>query len=185
MLTFCFQPFPILETSRLLLKQLSQADAERLHAIRSQKEAMQFIPRPLSSGIDDANALIEKMLDLTLKNDCITWGIHLKSRPQYLIGTMGYYRSDHANHRSEIGYLLDPEYWRQGITHEAIQPAINYGFEIMKLHTIEAVIHPENIGSKALLLKNGFVQEGYFKENTFFEGKYQDSEVYTLFGRNG
>lgn len=181
MLTFCFQPFPILETSRLILKQITEKHAPRLHQIRSIPETLQYIPRPLSTGVDAAEQLIALMNEMTLKNDSITWGVFLKESEEKLVGTMGYYRSDQANHRSEIGYLLDPAYWRKGITHEAIQPAIRYGFEEMKLHTIEAVIHPKNIASRELLLKNGFVKEGLFRENTFFNGEYQDSEIYTLF----
>ena len=50
----------------------------------------------------------------------------------------------------------------------------------MKLHSIEAVTDPENYASWGLLEKNGFIREGHFKEDCFWQGKYLDSFVYSL-----
>jgi ribosomal-protein-alanine N-acetyltransferase len=54
----------------------------------------------------------------------------------------------------------------------------------MNLHSIEANINPENIASRKLLEKTGFVREAYFKENYFFNGKFIDSEIYSLLNKN-
>lgn len=67
---------------------------------------------------------------------------------------------------------------------EAIQTVIEFGFEKMKLHSIEANINPENIASKKLLEKAGFIKEAYFKENHFFNGKFIDTEVFSLLNKN-
>ena len=61
--------------------------------------------------------------------------------------------------------MLLPEYHGKGIAVEAIKELIKYGFEIMKLHSIEAVIDPENLASEKVLQKSGFVKEAHFKEN--------------------
>jgi ribosomal-protein-alanine N-acetyltransferase len=98
------------------------------------------------------------------------------------IGLMGYYRLYPENFRAELGYMLLPEYHSQGIMQEALLGMVKYGFEKMKLHTIEAVIDPRNMASKKVLEKTGFVKEAHFKENIFFEGKFLDSVHYTLFG---
>ncbi len=63
---------------------------------------------------------------------------------------------------------------------EALSTVIHYGFEVMKLHTIEADVDPNNTASIKLLERNKFVKEGYFKENYFFEGKFYDTVVYSL-----
>ena len=63
---------------------------------------------------------------------------------------------------------------------EAIEKVIQFGFNNMKLHSIEANINPDNLASAQLLKKFKFVKEAYFKENYFFNGKFLDSEIYSL-----
>jgi ribosomal-protein-alanine N-acetyltransferase len=55
---------------------------------------------------------------------------------------------------------------------EALQAVINYGFKSIKLHSIEANVNPNNQPSIRLLEKNGFVREGYYKENYYHNGKF-------------
>jgi [ribosomal protein S5]-alanine N-acetyltransferase len=49
----------------------------------------------------------------------------------------------------------------------------------MKLHSIEAIIDPKNIGSEKVLLKNGFVKEAHFIENEFYNGQFLDTVIYS------
>lgn len=58
MLTVNFNPFPILFTERLKLRQVSAGDANEILEIRSNKDVMQFINRPLAGSIEDASLYI-------------------------------------------------------------------------------------------------------------------------------
>jgi ribosomal-protein-alanine N-acetyltransferase len=109
----------------------------------------------------------------------IVWAITLSQQPQ-MIGTIGYYRSQHQNHRSEIGYELHPNFWGQGIVTEAMRAALDYGFDQMKLHSVEADIDPANLRSARVLDRNHFVKEAHFRENCFFEGRFLDTAIYSL-----
>ena len=80
--------------------------------------------------------------------------------------------------------MLLPEFQNRGIISEAIQEVVNYGFTKMKLHSIQAVIDPNNLSSEKVLRKNGFVKEAHFIENEFANGKFWDSVVYSLLKRN-
>lgn len=63
---------------------------------------------------------------------------------------------------------------------EAMNLLINYGFNIIKLHRIEANINPNNNNSRNVLIKNKFQKEAYYRENYYYNGKYLDSEIYSL-----
>jgi ribosomal-protein-alanine N-acetyltransferase len=180
MLAFNFNPFPVLETNRIVLRRLTKKDAPNFLRLRNDDAIMEFINRPRQKDIAEIENFIELIDSFIDTNTDINWVIALKENDE-MIGTMGFYRSQPENYRSEIGYMLDPAFWRKGIMSEAMKLAIGYGFNVMKLHTIEACINPNNIASKEILLKNGFVQEGYFKENIFWNGQFSDSEVFTLF----
>jgi [ribosomal protein S5]-alanine N-acetyltransferase len=47
-LKFQFQPFPELQTERLILRRIVEADWEDVLAFRSDPEVMRYIPRPLA-----------------------------------------------------------------------------------------------------------------------------------------
>ena len=63
---------------------------------------------------------------------------------------------------------------------EPITVVLEYGFNVMKLHSVEALVNPNNIASIRLLEKNGFIREAYFKENYFYNGRFLDTAVYSL-----
>lgn len=174
-----FNPFPVLTTERLILRRFIYDDAADLFEMRSNETVMQYIHRPINKTIDDAVGLINVIDDLLNKNDGITWCICLKNSDKY-IGSIGFWRIEKDNHRAEIGYLLNPAYQGQGIMQEAVLTVIDYGFNVLKLHSIEARVSPDNVASVNLLLKNKFVQEAYFKEDHLFNGRFEDTLVYSL-----
>ena len=87
---------------------------------------------------------------------------------------------DSPNYRAEIGYRLHPAQHGKGIMNEALKAVLDYGFNVMNLHSVEANTNPGNKESISLLERNGFIREGYFKENYFYDGKFLDSAVYSL-----
>jgi ribosomal-protein-alanine N-acetyltransferase len=180
MLSPHFTPFPELTTDRLLLREITIADAPAVRRLRSNADVMQYINRPLTLTIEDAQKWIGLIVDALAKNDGITWCLCLKEAPEEHVGSIGLWRIEKENYRAEIGYMLDPSLQGKGIMYEAIQKVIDYGFREMKVHSIEARIDPRNTASGALLKKAGFVQEGYFKENYFLRGGFADTAVFSL-----
>lgn len=177
--TFSFLPFQNLESERLLLRQMTLDDAEEVFAIRGNPELMKFIPRPLLTKKEEAIDLINTINQRIIEGQGINWAITIKPSNK-LVGYLGHYRIQWENYRSEIGYMLLPEAQGKGVITEAIQLIVEYGFEKMKMHSLEAVIDPENYASARVLQKIGFVKEANFRENEFFDGKFWDSEIYSL-----
>jgi ribosomal-protein-alanine N-acetyltransferase len=79
--------------------------------------------------------------------------------------------------------MLLPDHWNKGLISEAIPKVINYGFNNMKLHSIAANINPNHAVSKKVLEKFKFKKEAYFKENHYFNGKFYDTEIYSLLNK--
>ncbi len=178
-----FAPFPEINTERLLLRRITNDDAAELFFLRSSPDTMKYIDKERAASIDDAVTFINVIKDLLEKNDGITWAIALKENPAKLIGTIGHWRIIKQHYRAEVGYMLHPDYWRKGIMKEALLAVIDFGFNQMQLHSIEAHINPANKGSAAILESTGFVREAYFKEDFFFRGKFGDSAIYSLLNK--
>jgi ribosomal-protein-alanine N-acetyltransferase len=179
MLNFNFTPFPVIETERLILKRITDDDVKEVFELRSNPETMKYIPRPLVKTTEDALGHIAMIEEKILTNTGINWGITLQGSTK-VVGIIGYYRMQPENYRAEIGYILLPEFHGKGIITEAVKRLIKYGFNDLKLHSIEAVIDPENFASEKVLQKCGFVKEAHLKEAEFYEGRFLDKVIYSL-----
>lgn len=182
MLNINFTPFHNLETERLLLRRVDNNDLKEVFALRSNPETMKYIPRPLVTTDEEALAHIAMIESKIESNEGINWAITYKGDLK-LIGIIGHYRIKPEHYRAEIGYMILPEFNGMGIVTEAVQEVVKYGFEVMKLHSIEAVIDPDNLGSAKVLEKNNFKKEAHFIENEFFNGRFLDSAVYTILNK--
>lgn len=174
-----FIPFPNLESKRLILREMNVNDAQSYFDLRTNDVVMKYLDRDKCPSLEAAEEFIRQLSADIKENKCINWGITLKPSHE-VIGTICYWRMDKAHHRAEIGYNLIPEYHRKGIVHEAMQLVLDYGFEKMQLHSVEAHVNPFNEPSIGLLIKNQFVKEGHFKENYYWKGKFTDTGVYSL-----
>lgn len=171
---------PDIETKRLLLRKHKSTDAQALFELRNNDEVMRYIDRPRQKNVNEAEVFIQTMNEQFDKGMSLAWVISFKDNPDLMLGNIGYWRTDLDNHRAEIGYMLHPDYWRQGIISECVAAVIDFGFNTVGLHSINANINPGNNASRQLLLKHGFIKEAYFREDYYFEGKFLDSEMYGL-----
>lgn len=183
MLELNFSPFPQINTERLLLRKLRDTDAPELFFLRSDDMVMKYIDREKPKSEEEALDFLQKVNANIDKNEAIMWGIALKDKPDTLIGNIGFWRIISQHYRAEVGYMLHPGFWGMGIMKEALLAAANFGFNTMKLHSIEAHINPENVASGKVLEAAGFVREAYFKEDYFFRGKFLDTAIYSLLAR--
>ena len=178
-----FDPFPEIKTERLLLRRLITEDIEEIYKMRSDKKVMKFIGKNPITTMQQAIDFYNLVNDSLENNTGITWTIALIDSPKKMIGTIGLWRVIKEHFRAEIGYMLIPDYWKKGLAKEAVFKVIDYGFDQMNLHSIEAHIHPENSASARLLESTGFIREAYFKEDFFFNGVFEDTAIYSLLNK--
>ena len=179
MLQIDFDPFPILESERLLLRAVAETDVAEVFVLRADPEVMKFIPRPLATNLQDALNHIELINNGVKANESINWAITLQGNNR-LIGMICLIRMQPENYRTEVGYILHPEFHGKGIMDEALKAVIAYAFNTLKFHSLEALIDPFNTASERLLIRNDFVKEGHFKEKTLYNGVFLDDVIYSL-----
>lgn len=179
MLELNFDPFPVLSTERLVLRKITEEDADQIFFLRSDKEVLQFLDRDPITTSDEAVQWIQ-MIDAGIRsNEYIAWAMSLKNKKN-LIGTISFWNIKKEHYRSEIGYALHPLHQGKGLMHEAMTEVLDYGFKTMKFHSVEANVNPQNASSIKLLERNNFVREAYHRENYFYNGKFLDSAIYSL-----
>lgn len=174
-----FNEFPVLETQRLVLRQFTLKDTDALFGLRGNEEVMQYMDRAPHYTAHDSESMIKAMSYSFQMLESINWAIELKDKPG-CIGYAGIRNLMWQHARAEIHYALAPDLWGQGIMSEAMPAVIDFAFNKMTLHGIEANINPNNARSEKLLLKLGFKKEAHFRENYLFEDQFLDSVIYCL-----
>lgn len=172
--------FPILETERLTLRQVTQEDASNLLAYLSDVDVMKYYGLEPFKSINDAFDEISWYKSIFEKGTGIRWGISLKKGQDEIIGSCGFLNRVAQHYRAELGFELSKEHWGKGIASEAIKTVICYGFEQMDLQRIEALIEPPNIPSQNVVERQGFIREGLLRNYEYTCGKFDDLYMYSL-----
>jgi ribosomal-protein-alanine N-acetyltransferase len=179
MITPVFDPFPNLETERLILRRIRKNDVNELFFLRSDKEVLTYLDKEPAKDAFEVSAFIEKLYELERSSSAINWAITFKENEK-MIGTICIWNISNEHHRGELGYVLHPDHQCRGIMNEALKSVIEYGFQKINLHSMEANVNPYNAASIRLLEKNNFIREAYFRENFLFRSKFIDTAIYSL-----
>lgn len=155
MLKRIFEPFPVLTTEKLTLRQLAISDKQEIFVLRSDRAINRYLDRQASHTADDAADFIRKVNENIGKKNALYWAITINGREK-LVGTICLFSFSDDNDTCEIGYELLTNFQGQGIMSEAAAKVIEYAFNTIKVRQIEASLHGENERSKKLLEKFSF-----------------------------
>ena len=81
---------------------------------------------------------------------------------------------------ASLGYWIGQSYSRRGYMTEALSLLLDFGFEHLGMHRVEAACLPNNDASKALLLKLGFAEEGFARQYLRINGAWQDHLLFAI-----
>jgi len=141
-----------LETNRLRLRYLTEADFVAVHSYASKKENtifMLFGPNTEEQTRDFINFAIKRSKENPITSHQLA--VTLKSTGE-LIGSCDLH---FEKNEGEIGWLLHLNHWQQGYGTELGKELLRFGFEDLNLERIIATCDSENIGSRKLMEKIG------------------------------
>lgn len=172
-----------LSTSRLILRELTEADWPALHAVESLPEVARyqsFEPRTP----EESQAYVLEGLAGAAEEPRLTYDLALAlAGDGRLIGRVGLGMTDPDLREAVIWYTLHPDHWGQGYVTEAARALVDYGFRELGLHRIWADCEPRNTGSWRVLEKIGMRREGHHVENAWVKGEWVDSLIYAILDR--
>lgn len=180
---FDFSTFPILESERLILREIVETDADAVFAIRGDYEVTKYNSGAAYVSRDQARNLIAGIRLDYEAGESIRWGITVKG-DDTLVGMCGFNYWNRQDHRASIGYDLLRKRWGQGIMPETLRVILEFGFRHMNLNRIEADTSLHNLASVRVLEKLGFRQEGRQREQYFEDGQFHDLLLFALLKRD-
>ena len=150
-----FQTVPTLQSERLILRRLTQADAEALDRLAHSDAVYRYLPTFLyEQKYPDIHRVIDGLYDECLRESLIL-GIFLKEDETFC-GLAEMYAFRDKIHKISIGYRLAEPYWGRGIASETVALMTGYLFHEAGMKIITASTMIENKASARVLMKNGF-----------------------------
>ena len=182
--------FPVIETKRLLLTLPGVEAAPRLLAYVKENEE-HFAPSspPVPSGYYTESYWRERLVSAQAefkRGQSLRLYFFERQRPSgRVVGDCGFSNIMRGPFQAcFLGYKLDARSVGQGLMYEALQAAIAYVFDELKLHRIMANYLPANERSGRLLRRLGFVVEGYARDYLFIADAWRDHVLTALHNPN-
>ncbi len=176
---FDFDSFPVLETERLTLRELTGADAHPLFEFFRTTEYTQYLSFDRHTTVDHTHGFIAWTRDIFQNKDSVRWALELKASNQ-IIGTAGLHFWNRDIHCAEAGYHVGPPFWGRGFATEVLHAMVDFGFQRMDLNRLEARHNDGNDASGRVLEKVGFQKEGIWRQRELKEGRMVDVHQYSL-----
>ncbi|HTO74108.1 MAG TPA: GNAT family N-acetyltransferase [Gemmatimonadales bacterium] len=170
----------VLETGRLRLRRLEDADAPFILNLLNQPSFLRYIGDKGVRNLDQARDYIRTGPAASYEKH--GFGLYLVMLADGTpIGMCGLVRRDALEH-ADIGYSFLPEHWSKGYALEAARGLLHYARNTLGLGKLLAIVSPENASSIRLLEKLGF----RFEREQFMKGDNEDLvRVYGLPDGNG
>jgi len=173
--------FPIIHTERCILRKIVATDQQKIFEGLSHPEVIKYYGVSYSS-FEATKAQMDFYNDLLSNETGVWWAICQKQTAEF-IGACGFNNWMKEHRRAEIGFWLLPSFQHKGYMREAVKMIMEYGFTVMELHRIEAIVESENENSSQLLQKLGFSFEGTHRECEIKNGRLIDLDYFALLGK--
>jgi ribosomal-protein-alanine N-acetyltransferase len=162
--------FPVVETERLMLRQVTTADAADLAEWMSDPDLYKYWavkPMPYELNPLEYYGNEDKLQKILTAYDDINVVIYHKADKK-VIGEVEIYDIE-SDYQGEISYRISPKYQGLGLCTEAVKAFCEAVFLHTKIGRISAHIDVRNIGSEKLIKKTGFSYEGTSRQQLFFD----------------
>ncbi|MDQ4140324.1 MAG: GNAT family N-acetyltransferase, partial [Bacteroidota bacterium] len=169
--------FPNIYTERLVLRQILQDDIEQVFKGLSDERVVRYYG-VFYDTLAATQAQINWYYALFAQQTGIWWGLCTANNPE-LIGACGINNISRQHGKAELGFWLMPAYWNQGYMYEAVDACLDFVFNELRLHRLEAYVETLNHASAALLQKLRFQHEGTLRDYEYKNGKYITIAIYS------
>ena len=157
-------PVQELHTPRARLREVRPDDAEALLDIYGHPEGVRYLGRPPQT-LEHVQTRLQRMREDIERGEAAFW-VMTDPGADRAVAYLGFFRWDPPHQTAELGYVLAPARWGQGLMREVLPVLVRHGFDVLGLHRMEARIDPGNVASIKLAGRLGFRPEGALRDRT-------------------
>ncbi|MEK5331218.1 MULTISPECIES: GNAT family N-acetyltransferase [unclassified Lysinibacillus] len=171
-----------IQGGKCYVRTFQEKDAQSLMGLVSRNKyfwsTYEPLQRPEYYTVDAQYKKIQESLYLMNSKREYTFGIY-ELGTNNLIGHISLYAIKRLPYSSAfVGYAMDEIYVGKGIVSEAVELVVQFAFEQIGLHRVEAYVSTENNASIRVLEKSGFQREGLLRKLLYINGQWVDHYMY-------
>lgn len=174
-----FKKIPTVETDRLTLRKMLPSDDEDMFEYAKNPAVTRFLLWDAHINRKFTHSYLKFIQSQYSAGNFYDWALTLTESGK-MIGTCGFSSFDIDNNAAEVGYVLSPDYWGNGIAAEALSRVMRFGFEELELHRIYARIMDGNAASESVAKKCGMRHEATLESSLFVKGEYRTIKIYAI-----
>jgi len=157
------------------------SDLDSIHTLHSLPETDQYNALGIPKNIEETKSIIKPWIVENRINeiDNYTFAIENKSNGEF-IGLFGLKLGNKNYKRAEVWYKIHSNHWKKGYATESLKAVVDFGFDTLKLHRIEAGCAVDNIDSIKVLEKSGMIREGRLRQVLPLKSGLSDNFEYSI-----
>jgi len=174
-----FSDLPVLETRRLRLRALTMRDARDMYRYASDPQVSRHVLWETHESLRQTRSVLRASIRQYRLGAPASFAIERQS-DRRMIGTIGFMWINCEHRSGEVGYSLARDCWNQGYATEALAAVLDFGFDTLRLHRIEAQHEVDNPASGRVMEKCGMRCEGTLRARVFNKGHFSDVRLYAV-----
>jgi RimJ/RimL family protein N-acetyltransferase len=166
----------IIETDRLILRELLVSDAEAFFAMDNNPNVHRYLWNKPTQEIEETIETIAFVRKQYVNNGIGRFAIISKETNEFMGWAGLKFNTEKVNNKTnfyDIGYRLDEKFWGKGFASEASFAWLKYAFETLKIKTLLAGAHADNVASNKILQKIGMQMTEQYLEDGVSWNWYQ------------
>ena len=169
---------PVLAGRSLTLRELRLSDAPALLAMVSSQEVARFISPPPST-IAGYERFIEWAQQERAAGNYMCFGI-VPDGMDSAVGLFQIHQTEPEFATAEWGFALGSAYWGRGLFMEGARLVLDFAFDTVRVHRLEARAAVPNGRANGALRKVGAIQEGILRRSLLRGGEYLDQVLWAI-----
>jgi ribosomal-protein-alanine N-acetyltransferase len=168
---------PVLEGRHVMLRALRPSDARSLHGLLTAPEVARFVSEPPATVEAFERFIVKANRQRSGKYIC--YAVTLKGNDT-AIGMFQIRETEPGFQSAEWGFALGSAFWGTGVFKESAQLILQFVFQTLGVHRLEARAAVRNGRGGRALQKMGAVQEGVLRKSFVCNGQYLDQVLYAI-----
>lgn len=172
------QALPVLTGSMVTLREMRASDAPSLLAMLTTEEVTRFISPPPTT-VEGFEGFIAWTLRQRTAGSYACFAITLKGFDT-AIGIFQVRETEPGFDAGEWGFAIGSPFWGTGVFQDGARLVLDFAFDTIGVHRLEARAAVANGRGTGALLKMGAVQEGILRKSFLRDGQYSDQALFSI-----
>jgi ribosomal-protein-serine acetyltransferase len=164
------------------LRAINEEDAPELYAVvaESREHLSRWMPWAAGQTLDATLEFIRQARKQAADNLGFQRAMIHQGR---IVGTIGFHRVDWEHRLTSLGYWIAQDAQGRGVVTRSVRTLTDHAFDAWLLNRVEIRAGVENLRSRAIPERLGFVQEGVLREAELVGDRFVDHAVYSMLAR--